>query len=264
MARELRRLLITPDRLHPEPAGGVLLQGRLPLQREESHYLTRVLRLRSGDRLELTDGSGHLWSALLEPNDQLCLEQPLALPLQTVPPPPLPLRLGLALPKREAELVWRMATELGVDVLQPLIAARHAAGQKLPLERWKTVVREACEQCERLWLPVLEAPLAAADWLSDPPPGLALLATTRHKGLPLPAQVLQEAAPAGDLQGVTLAIGPEGGWSPEEETLAAAAGWCSVSLGGTILRTSTAAVAGLAQLGAWRSLSCPSLPWRTP
>jgi 16S rRNA (uracil1498-N3)-methyltransferase len=66
--------------------------------------------------------------------------------------------------------------------------------------------------------------------------------------------------------GASLAIGPEGGWSPEEEEVAEAAGWTPVSLGDTILRTSTAAVAGLAELVAWRSLrlSCPSSPSPSP
>ena len=54
------------------------------------------------------------------------------------------------------------------------------------------------------------------------------------------------------------ALGPEGGWSEPEEQLAQEAGWMAVSLGATILRTATAAVAGLAALAAWRALSSSS------
>ena len=47
----------------------------------------------------------------------------------------------MAVPRREADLVWRMATELGADRLQPLLAERSAPGERFPLERWRGIVR---------------------------------------------------------------------------------------------------------------------------
>ncbi|MFN9621119.1 MAG: 16S rRNA (uracil(1498)-N(3))-methyltransferase [Synechococcaceae cyanobacterium] len=260
MSRELRRLLVAPERLHGH--GG----GALPLEPPERHYLERVLRLRRGDRLAVVDGAGGLWTAHLLEGGALELEQPLAAPLERQPAPRPCLELALALPKRETELVWRMATELGADRLQPLLAQRCVGQGQPPWQRWQAVVREASEQCERLWLPELVEPRQAGPWLVETGRGegvLALLATTRRGGLPSLAAVLSGAVPAqgtnaAALMRLRLAIGPEGGWSEQEEQLAQEAGWMAVSLGATILRTATAAVAGLAALAAWRALSSSS------
>lgn len=236
------------------------------LEAAEAHYLARVLRLRPGDRVAVIDGCGALWNADLEADRRLRLLQPLARPLQRTPPPRLKLQLAMAVPKREADLVWRMATELGADRLLPLLAERRAVPGDPPLERWRTIVREATEQCERLWLPALESPLEAAPWLAGPPQGVGLIAVTRRPALPLLARHLEGLAirPTGEDLSLSLAIGPEGGWSPHEEEVALEAGWQPVILGEEILRTATAAVAGVAVLASWRALSCASSPSPSP
>ncbi|WP_255099840.1 16S rRNA (uracil(1498)-N(3))-methyltransferase [Synechococcus sp. L2F] len=265
----------------------------------ESHYLTRVLRYGPGDRFAVVDGVGQLWSALLTDRSSARLEQPLAAPLTVEPLPSPLLELAVAVPRRDFDTVLRMSCELGVDRLQPLLAERGVRGAETGgpgrWERWQAIVREACEQCERLWLPQLLEPMAAAAWLQNPASlanGAACLeqgqcrwlATTRAADLPLLSELLGTGAlPAGtELRGVAelgggavqrtglelggaqapgahcvgiarLAIGPEGGWTPAEEKVAVDAGWQPASLGPTILRTSTAAVAGLSLLSAWRA-----------
>ncbi len=261
MGRELRRLLIAPERISALTGGGQELPW-LALEPQEGHYLERVLRYRPGDRLALVDGLGRLWTAVLEPGRRLRLEQAPERPQQREAPTTLPLELAMAIPKRDADLVWRMATELGADRLQPLLAERGVPGERCPLERWRGIVREATEQCERLWHPQLASPCGAGSWLGRPAPGITLLATTRRDALPLCSQRLQdlaEGASVTDLAaGVRLAIGPEGGWSPGEEERAEAAGWHPVSLGESILRTATAAVAGVAVLADWRAIRTAS------
>jgi len=266
VARELRRLLLPTARLALAAESGLVA-----LEAGEAHYLARVLRYRAGDRVGVIDGCGALWSAVLEKaerpgREQLRLEQPLALPLQRVARPLPVVRLALAVPKREAELVWRMVTELGADRLLPLLSERSVRRGDLPLERWRTIVREATEQCERLWLPELEPPLEGAPWLARPPEGVGLIAVTRRAGLaPLARHLAGLPVPVpGDTPSLSLVIGPEGGWSPEEEGLALEAGWQPVSLGEEILRTATAAVAGMAVLASWRALSCASCPSPSP
>lgn len=246
MAREWRRLLVPPERL---AACGA---GELALEPPELHYLRRVLRLRPGERFGLVDGAGHLWSATLA-DGTARLEQPLQAPLRSEPPPRPLLQLAVALPRQDADVLLRMACELGIDRLSPLRAERSAAAAPLRPERQGAILREAVEQCERLWLPRLDAPqpaaaaLAAATGLE-----LRLLATTRRAGLPSLENFLGSAQLIGDGLAVVVAIGPEGGWSPAEEQAAEEAGWQPVGLGGTILRTSTAAVAAAALLAAWR------------
>ncbi len=295
MARELRRLLISPERLAIAGGEG---QGRLAISEAEAHYLRRVLRLGCGDSLAVVDGRGQLWTAELAVGGALLLQQPLCEPLQRCPAASPTISLAMAVPRRDGELVWRMATEIGVDHLQPLIAERTQASEqgqpKWPLERWRTIVQEATEQCERLWLPQLEPPRRALELLAEPPKGLGLIATTRQSWLPLLEAALVAANPASvttapeitatettapetmatpwpllgrasrQSQDLCLAIGPEGGWSDQELAAAEAAGWLAVSLGEPILRTATAAIAGVSRLASWRALSRASCPSPSP
>lgn len=251
MVREWRRLLIEPARL--EAAAG----AALPLTAEERRYLTRVLRYGPGDRFAVADGAGRLWSARLCPGDTAELEQPLLAPLEQQAQPAPALVLAVAVMKRDFDVVLRMAVELGVDRLIPLLCAHTAVLGQLKPERWRSVMREAAEQCERLWLPQLDPPRSLAWlWAQQPdhpltgPQPLRLWATTRLEGLQTVQACLAAEAPAPALW---LACGPEGGWSPEEEVQAQAAGWQGVSLGPRILRSSTAAVAGLSALSLWRA-----------
>jgi 16S rRNA (uracil1498-N3)-methyltransferase len=263
MAREQRRLLIPPARL----------ADSIPLAAAEQHYLTRVLRLTAGQGCDVVDGVGHRWSARLTGAGTLALDQPLASPLERRPPPAPRLELGVAVPRQEVEVVWRMATELGIDHLQPLVAERCQRRERWPLERWRSILREASEQCERLWLPDLGEPVSAMDWL-DAPKGddLHLLASSRASNRRLLPELLGAISPAGlepDPESgsgrLRLAIGPEGGWSPAEEDTALGRGWIAVSAGPTILRTTTAAVAAATWLVGWRAgLSSSSSLWRSP
>jgi 16S rRNA (uracil1498-N3)-methyltransferase len=251
MARERRRLLIPAHRLGQE----------IPLTPSEAHYLGRVLRLGRGQGCDVVDGAGHRWEALLEGADRLRLLQPQAHPLEHQPKGQPALALAVALPRQEVEVIWRMATELGIDRLQPLQAERCVVRGQWPQDRWRSILREATEQCERLWLPELAEPQPAAAWLAQPAAGLNLLASSRGEQLPHLAQSLL----ASGKQGVCLAIGPEGGWSPAEEAIAQAHGWTLVSAGPTILRTATAAVAAAAWMVGWRALlSSSSFPGQSP
>ena len=202
--------------------------------------------------------------------DRLKLEQPLAHPLEQQRREPPSLALAVALPKQEVELIWRMATELGIDRLQPLQSERCVGRGRWPLERGQAILREATEQSERLWLPELAEGQTAAAYFAHPGPGLNLLASSRAAGLPhlldpLEAMPSTQTGAAFNPGQVCLAIGPEGGWSPGEEATAQAHGWTPVSAGPTILRTATAAVAAAAWMVAWRAkLSSSSSPGQSP
>lgn len=256
MTREWRRLLVGPERL-------AACAGRLPLLPEETHYLRRVLRLRGGEQLALLDGIGRLWTARLElpaaarEVGAALLEQPLDQPLQQQPAASPALELAVALPRLDGDGLLRMACELGVDRFTPLQAARSVVADRLKPQRQQAIVREAVEQCERLWLPSLSPEQPVQPWLARPAaagPELRLLATTRRPGLQPLAELpmLQQPPGAASPAWIRIAIGPEGGWTAAEEEGAEAAGWQPVSLGDAILRTSTAAVLAVGWLASWR------------
>ena len=263
MGREQRRLLIAPGRLQRAPA------GRVDLSPAESRYLVKVLRYGPGAVFAIGDGAGGLWEAELTEAHRAQLRQPLEAPLAWQPPPQPQLVLLAALVKRDYELLLRMAVELGADWLLPCRGDYDAVVGQPNLERWRTIAREAAEQCERPWLPQLQDPRPARDWLGGTiplpplgptpterapgsPAGLKLIAIPRQSGgLPLleALDCWTATEPPGSLW---LACGPEGGWSGAEESLARDQGWIGVDLGPRILRSSTAAVAGLGLLSDWR------------
>lgn len=266
MAREWRRLLVAPERL-------AACAGRLELLADESHYLRRVLRLRGGEQLALVDGRGRLWTARLELTSApagagrgrdghrgavAVLEQPLGQPLQCQPAASPALELAVALPRLDGDVLVRMVCELGIDRFTPLVATRSVALDRSRPQRQQTIIREAVEQCERLWQPQLAQEQDALQYFSNTLPvpqadgarELRLLATTRREGLPSLEDLWVQ--PDQPFQWIRMAIGPEGGWTDGEEQRAESAGWRPVSLGETILRTSTAAVLAAGWMAAWR------------
>ncbi len=135
------------------------------------------------------------------------------------------------------------ATELGVARITPVIARRTdahlaaAAGKRV--ERWRRIVREAAEQSRRAQPPEVSDPAKLVGVLAAEPGGRIVLAESEQ------GTTLKQAL-ASAIEPVALAIGPEGGWTNDELKRFAESGWISASLGATILRAETAAIAALA------------------
>jgi 16S rRNA (uracil1498-N3)-methyltransferase len=199
---------------------------------EDRHHLERVLRLRRGEALTVSDGAGGwrpcTFGVELEPAGEVCHD----------PAPVPPVTIAFALLKGERpELVVQKLTELGVDRIVPMVTARCVVrwdGERSGrhTDRLRRVAREAAMQCRRSWLPTVEAvqPFATVASASD-----AVLAD--DGGGPV------------DLQRPVVLVGPEGGWAPEE----AACGRPTVGLGPHVLRSETAAIAAGALLIAKRA-----------
>ena len=158
----------------------------------------------------------------------------------------LPLHLLLAIFKFD-HLEWGIekATELGVDRITPILARRtekHLA-QAAPkrAERWRRIALESSKQSRRSSVPEI----------ADPTPLKAALASERSTTRILLSEIeqatpLRQALEPHPTESVALAIGPEGGWTPEELQLFHEHAWHSVTLGPRILRAETAAVAATA------------------
>ena len=238
---ERRRLLIAAQRLAAVETGDPIV----PLERSEQHYLRRVLRCRVGDTIDVVDGCGSLWKAPLIRADALQL----ARPADQIEPASVPrLGLGLALIRRGFEDALRMACELGVDEIQPLRADRSTPQAEHRPERWATILQEAVEQCERLWLPTLKPACKLAQWPNSSDP--VAVGVTRRADTPALRDWLNQTTNCNGM--VWLLVGPEGGWSNAEEQLSITREWQPVHLGSSILRSSTAAVRGSVELVQWR------------
>ena len=234
---EQRRLLISPERL-------TTASNSIALNPGELHYLQRVLRLKPGGGFTICDGCGGTYLASLgNPGSANLLEK---LPAIQAATPKINLLFGLF--RRDLDLMLRMATELGVDQLQPLQAEYSLLepGEQR-IDRWKTILKEATEQSERCWLPLLEQPKLAVDGLASPAAAgvCRWIGVTREAGVCSLQEELQSHA-AVAAQQWQLACGPEGGWSPAELQIAVTAGWKAITLSSTVLRCSTAAICALA------------------
>ena len=246
MVAELRRLLIESKRLADRDGNGCLV-----LRDDERHYLRRVLRLRPGAPLAVVDGRGHLWEGRLQEEGQLLLPAG----CETTTPAKTPqLGLAIALVRRGMDDVMRMACELGVDCIQPLQATRCTPQAEYKPERWQLILKEAVEQCERLWMPQL-LPLTSTDdaWSMPNSSDTLAIATTRLEGISALEPWLQRQTPGNNC--IWLAIGPEGGWDTQEQAKAVREGWSPINLSEDILRSSTAAIAGVTALSSWRRRS---------
>lgn len=167
----------------------------------------------------------------------------------------LPIHLLLAVFKFD-HLEWGIekATELGAARITPVLARRtekhlaHAAGKRV--ERWRRIALEASKQSRRTDIPDIDdpQPLKAALALVDAPHKLLLSETEQHNTLAAALQGHRSftGPDAEHNRAVALAIGPEGGWTPEEMLLFTGNRWQHVTLGPRILRAETATIAALA------------------
>ena len=247
---ELRRLLIENIRLK----NNIGVDRSLSLEPQEAHYLKRVLRLRRGDLIEIVDGVGHLWGAVFQGDTSIKVSSLLDFPLKTQPRPKPLVGLAVVVPKRGFNELLRMSCEIGVDIIQPLSSDRGVVriqinGEKF--SRWNGILREAVEQCERLWKPELREAIDFRVWLEQrPSKAIFAFATTRLIGT-IDFQLWMMELKK-EMDQIWVVIGPEGGWTKTEQNLAKQANFKEIQLGDSIMRTSTAAVAATQLMISWR------------
>ncbi len=225
------------DRFYtPDP----LERGEYVLTGAECHHITAVRRFGAGDQIILFNGDGHEYIAEIVAAGKKSVSLNIVRTATTNRELPFPLIVASALPKGDrADFLIEKLTELGVTRFVPLITARAVVHPKPSVvEKFTRAVIEASKQCGRNRLMAIDPPQPWDSFLQrEELPATRLLLHTERAEPGLPS--------AG---GVVVAVGPEGGFTPEEISGAVGSGWRVVSLGVRVLRVETAAVAAAAVL----------------
>lgn len=206
-------------------------------------HLARTLRARVGQEFEVACGERvyrATVSSLAEARVEFSLGEEVSARSQAVP-----VTLLLAVFKFD-RMEWAIekCTELNVTSIVPVIARRTekhlAQAAEKRVERWRRIAHEAAQQSRRLAAPEIAPPQRLSNALQCEAETKIVLAENEHR------TTLSEVLRSRDIGSIALAVGPEGGWSDDELAAFAGAGWMSASLGETILRAETAAIAALA------------------
>lgn len=222
------------------------------LRAESAHHLGHVLRAEMGQSYELSDGET-VRLGRVNRIDRDEIEFELTETVAGIVAPRLTVTLLLSIVKFDRfEWALEKATELGVNEIIPLNAARSEKGLILAAEkraeRWQRILMESSQQARRLRPPILrEVETVEARFVK--PLGensMRVILSERSDSRAL-REIFAEH-PRETTDAATLAIGPEGGWTDEEFEAAVEAGFAEASLGSNILRTETAVMAALASI----------------
>lgn len=222
--------------------------GLFDLPSEAAHHAIRVLRMREGDAIQLFDGEGAARYARISIIQGKHVQAQIIGIAPATKSSALHITLAQAMTSSEKmDWIVQKATELGAAEVQPVQTQRSVA--KLTQERadkraehWRGVVIGACEQSGRNDLMPVHPPVDLSHWLAE----IRNEPCSKFMLQPDGAMALHTHPKPADR--VILLIGPEGGFTADEISMAQQAGFNPVILGPRILRTETAALAGISAL----------------
>lgn len=239
-----------------------LSTGECVLPPEEGHHAANVLRLRPGDPLVLFDGRGQMSDAVIARVERRVVVAS-AGEFRSVPfDMSIRLTLLIAVGKahRQGYLVEK-CTELGAARIAPIMTHRSVTRPgEMAAEKWRRRAIEACKQCHRAWVPVIDEPRdfdASAEFaitahdecVVGHPGGEESFRDVIERRI-APSAPLETCAPhsttIAEPPSMAIFIGPEGGWADDELRALIARGVAPVALSPSVLRTETAAVAACA------------------
>jgi 16S rRNA (uracil1498-N3)-methyltransferase len=221
----------------------------LELPRAAALHLAKVMRVRSGDPLVLFTGDGREFAATVESVRGSQVTAALGLVRSVDRESPLAITLTQCIARGDRmDLIVQKATELGVARIVPVLSRRSVvrldpAQAQSKAAHWRSIAVNACEQCGRNRLPLIEPPRPLLEHLGAP--------AAAGPRLLLEPEAAVSAATASELvlgSAVEIAIGPEGGFDSNELEAFRLSAFAPVRLGPRVLRTETAAIAALAWL----------------
>ena len=238
----MRRFFIEPEKI---------LSEKPALTGPDVKHIRTVLRLKPGDEIFLFDGSGMEYRAQITESTLRAITLSILEQLFSISESPVQITIGQAVLKaRKMDNIVRQITELGIYAFIPVMAERSVpkpdpkrwAEKKL---RWQTIARESLKQCGRSQMPRLGLQVSFKELLEmSGAYDLRIIFhhdTTGFKALPNPKK-------AKGARNVLALIGPEGGFTPDEVSLATGYDFVCIPLGPRTLKADTAVVAASAIL----------------
>ena len=211
------------------------------LSEETSKHCVQVLRMKEGDRIDLTNGIGEIFESTItnahkkSATVQIQHQKSIAAPTQKI-------TLGISLLKNAVRLEWLLekATEMGVHAIVPLLCER-TIHERFKQDRMQNILQSAMIQSQQAWLPILHSPTTFADCIKSLQGAQKFIAHCE----PTQKTSIKELKVSDDC---VLLIGPEGDFSPHEIEEAINQQYQAIHLGNTRLRTETAGIFALSVL----------------
>lgn len=225
-------------------------QKSITFDKTESRHIVRVLRMKEGDGLHVTDGRGYLYEAhISSASDKRCVAE-----ISRTESRPKPwkyhLHIAIAPTKMNERMEWFLekATEIGIDEITPLLC-EHSERKVVKTERLEKVMVSAMKQSLKFQLPRLNPPRSLEELLGEARPGIGLIA---HCGQGKKLS-LKDMDP--EINAITVLIGPEGDFSESEVDMALEHGYLPLDLGASRLRTETAGLVVCAEIAFLKEFS---------
>lgn len=232
-----------PRIYHPEPLSS---HSEVALSEDAANHVGRVLRMSSGQALQLFDGSNQVFDAEITQADKKSVRVRTGDGRLEDRESPLNLHLGQVISRGDKmEFTIQKSIELGANTITPLFSERcgvSLSGERLAkkLQQWQKIAIAACEQCGRNRIPLVRPAMALEAWCAEQDDSLKLnlhpRASHSINTLPLP------------VDHVRLLIGPEGGLSADEIAMTSGHGFTDILLGPRVLRTETTALTAITAL----------------
>lgn len=212
--------------------------GSLTIVDDEAKHLGKVLRKNAGDELYVTDGLGNLYRVKITSAEKASIECTILEKLPGINEPERKVILYQSLIKNpdRFEFSIEKSVELGVNEIYPVITEHTINKTTNKIERWQSIALSAMKQSQRCLLPKVNSPVTFAEAIS-----------TCKASIKLIADETASISDGGfsrftDKESIAVFIGPEGGFSPEEITLAVSNGFERLSLGPRKFRSETASI----------------------
>jgi len=221
------------------------------LEGEEHHHLSHVSRIKPKEKVWLFDGQGKSYLAIVEEirkekTKLFIIEEKIRKKAKTK------ITLAQALIKlKNMEFIIQKSTELGVTTFLPVTTNRSMVKIEGKIEnrlkRWKKIAREAVKQCRSSWIPYISLPFSLEELIKKKEAERKFL-LCENRGEYLRDILLKnvKSQRKKSPSSVLILVGPEGGWTKEEEEYILSHGFEAISLGKNILRAETAALCSLA------------------